>query len=90
MKVLIAVSAVLVIDAAATVAVVMMARKNPSLRRRLIDGFRVLVGDAWLRVEPAHNDCARCKARDLDAEDEEDFPEDDSENSEESAPENRH
>lgn len=38
------------LDAVGTVALIMVARRNPIIRRRLVDAFCVLVGDAYLSV----------------------------------------
>lgn len=45
------------LDAVGTVALIMVARRNPVIRRRLVDAFCLLVGDAYLsvnRVREAH------------------------------------
>lgn len=45
--------ALLAIDAALTMTLIVAARRNPALRRRLVDSFRLLVGDAYVNVVPA-------------------------------------
>jgi|GEM_PF-5543972 len=48
----------LAVDAIATVAVLAAARRNPVLKRRLVQAFKLLVGDAHISIHD-HQECTR-------------------------------
>jgi hypothetical protein len=51
-------------DVVGTVALIVVARRNPVIRRRLVQGFRVLVGDMYLA---AHEIPSSSEETDADA-----------------------